>query len=61
MITDIMVNVNLRQKQENTKGVSSEVGAVFVAEPTQESQARYGGLHLNDREAETQRPRVWVA
>lgn len=56
-----MVNVNLREKQEYNKGMFSEVDDVSMAEPTQESQARCGGMHLSDREAETRKPRVWAA
>lgn len=52
MITDLGVNVNLREKQEFAKDMSSGVSALSTAEPTQESQARCGGTHLSGREAE---------
>lgn len=49
MTIDIAVNVNLREKQEYTKVMSSEVGVLSMAEPTQESKASY----LSGREAES--------
>lgn len=53
MITDLVVNVNLREKQEFAKGMSSGVDALSTAEPTQESQARCSDIHFGGREVET--------